>query len=86
MQQIDSTQVQGEPGTGYEGPEKGPFECSNCEYFNGTCGQKTMMARSRLPKTPEGRVKVDPKGCCEYVERKGKETKRGDDEQWTRLA
>ena len=71
--QIDSSQVKGEAGTGYEGPEKGPFACHNCEYFKaGSCGQKTMMAESRLPRVDGGRVKVAPDGCCEYVDRIGK--------------
>ena len=70
---IDAAEVHGEKYTGYEGPEdKGPFECGNCNYFrSGTCGQKTMMAKSTLPKK-DGRVKVEAKGCCEYVERKGR--------------
>lgn len=70
MIQIDSSQVKGEPGTGYEGPEGGIFACANCEYFrDGTCGQETMMQRSKLPKAENGRVQVDPLGCCEYLER-----------------
>ena len=74
MLKIDSSHVKGEPGTGYEGPDgKGPFSCSNCEYFeNGSCGQKTMMDVSTLPKVDGGRVKVDPNGCCEYVDRIGR--------------
>lgn len=71
---IDSSEVKGEPGTGYEGPDgKGPFNCGNCEYFkNGSCGQKTMMERSKLPKTENGRVQVNAEGCCEYVSRVSK--------------
>src|ERR1035438_9665839 len=70
--QIDSSHVNGEAGTGYEGPEKGPFSFSNCEFYSkGSCGQSTMMERSKLPKTENGRVVVDPGGCCEYVNRKG---------------
>lgn len=72
---IDSSKVKGEPGTGYEPPAgKGPFNCGNCGYFNASdssCGQKTMMERSKQPRTGAGRVQVDPEGCCEYVERKG---------------
>lgn len=71
---IDQSAVKGEPGTGYEGPERGPFACHNCEYFrlsNSTCGQKLMMARSNQPTAEDGRVKVDSHGCCEYVERVG---------------
>jgi hypothetical protein len=73
VQGIDSSQVKGEAGTGYEGPENGPFSCANCEYFRaGSCGQKTMMERSSLPRTENDRVIVDPNGCCEYVHRKSK--------------
>jgi hypothetical protein len=69
---IDASEVKGEPGTGYEGPEGGPFQCSNCRYFkDGSCGQETMMERSAQPKTADGRVQVDPAGCCEYVDRAG---------------
>lgn len=75
--QINSANVKGEPGTGYESPNgKGPFECANCEYYrpsNSSCGQEDMLKLSKQPKTPDGRVTVDPKGCCEYVERLGKE-------------
>ena len=73
MIQIDSSKVKGEPGTGYEPPAgKGAFQCSNCNYFrSGTCGQATMMERSKQPRAADGRVQVDPEGCCEYIERKG---------------
>jgi len=73
MLQIDSSQVKGEPGTGYEGPDGGPFECANCEYFDpkgSSCGQQTMMQVSQLPRLADGRVRTEPKGCCEYVDRK----------------
>lgn len=71
MIQIDSSQVHGEIGTGYEGADgKGPFACHNCTYFrNGSCGQSTMMEVSKQPRTENGRVVVDSLGCCEYVER-----------------
>lgn len=70
--QIDASHVKGEPGTGYEGPAAGLFQCSNCRYFrNGSCGQPTMMQRSQQPKGLDGRVTVEPGGCCEYVDRVG---------------
>lgn len=92
MPEVDQAEIKGERGTGYEDPAgKGPFECGNCNYFrNGSCGQKTMMAVSRQPKLPGGRIKVDFHGCCEYVERKGttpmakekeKEAKREESEE-----
>jgi hypothetical protein len=71
---IDSAHVKGEPGTGYEGPAGGPFECANCEYFNGhSCGQEDMMQRSKLTRDAENRPITDPHGCCEYVDRKEKD-------------
>lgn len=74
--EIKASQVKGEAGTGYEGPDKGLFQCQNCEYFrNGSCGNELMMERSKLPKTENGRVIVSPEGCCEYIDRVG--TKRG---------
>lgn len=76
--EIKQAEVQGEIGTGYEGPQKGLFQCSNCEYFRaGSCGQPTMMERSKLPKTENGRPIVSPEGCCEYIHRKGKSFKAG---------
>ena len=78
MTGIDASQVKGEANTGYEGPGKGPFACSNCEFFKGgSCGQKTMMAESKLPRVDGGRVKVDPAGCCEYVDRVGRKDRPG---------
>lgn len=70
---INEAAIKGEKGTGYEGPEHGAFRCSNCTYFNSTsdsCGQEDMMAQSKRPKLPSGRVEVQPGGCCEYIERK----------------
>ena len=91
LTQIDSSKVKGEVGTGYEGPNgKGPFSCSNCEYFrNGSCGQETMMDRSKLPKTENGRVVVDPNGCCEYVDRLGKKSENKEEpmkKNWMKVA
>ncbi len=70
---VNEKAIKGEAGTGYEGPEGGPFRCSNCEYFRAaddSCGQKDMMEKSKRPKLPSGRVEVEAGGCCEYVERK----------------
>lgn len=75
LTQINVSSIKGEAGTGYEPPkDKGEFSCRNCEYFrpsNSSCGQKDMLEKSKQPRI-DGRVKVDPKGCCEYVERTGK--------------
>lgn len=70
---INAAAIKGQPGTGYEGPEDGPFSCSTCEYFRpgeNSCGQKDFMEKSKRPKTSEGRIKVEPKGCCIYHEKK----------------
>jgi hypothetical protein len=73
---INQFAIKGQKGTGYEDPgTKGEFSCRNCEYFrasNSSCGQRDMKEKSTNPKTSDGRVKVDPLGCCEYVEREGK--------------
>ena len=75
---VTSAAIKGEPGTGYEAEAgHGPFACHNCEYFrvsDHSCGQKDMMAKSKLPRTKDERPIVDPKGCCEYVDRLGEET------------
>lgn len=74
--QIDVFAIRGEQGTGYEdGANLGEFECENCHYFDakaGACNQETMKALSKQPRLSDGRVKVDPEGCCEYVDRMGK--------------
>lgn len=68
--QINSAAVHGEPGTGYMGPEDGPFRCDHCEYFkDGTCGNEEMLKLSKRAKS-NGRVKVDAGGCCIYFEEK----------------
>lgn len=70
--EVDQSAIQGEAGTGYEGPDKGPFACHNCEYFkNDYCSNKLMMERSKQPKGNTGLVQVDANGCCEYIERVG---------------
>lgn len=75
---INASAIKGEPGTGFEsrivnGVDKGPFECGNCEYFNGTdaCDQKDMMAKSKRERHKDGTVVTGPQDCCEYVDRKG---------------
>lgn len=72
---INPAAIKGEPGTGYEAPgDLGEFECGNCKYFTApnACGQKDMKAKSKQPRLPDGKVKVDEAGCCEYVERVGR--------------
>lgn len=76
MVHINQAAVRGEPGTGYENPGKlGEFTCRNCEYFDtrsSSCGQKDMVRLSKRGRLPSGRVYVEPKGCCEYVNRMGR--------------
>lgn len=77
MNFVRQSAIKGEPGTGYESPEgKGPFECGNCEYFDVSdsgCDQKDMKAKSKRKRLPDGRVLVEEEGCCEYVDRVGRE-------------
>jgi hypothetical protein len=70
--EVDQSAIGGEAGTGYEDGSKGAFQCSNCTYSdeNSTCGHPLMQERSKLPREGD-RVKIDPNGCCEYVNRKG---------------
>ena len=70
---INSSGVHGEAGTGYQGPEDGPFRCSACEYFNRTtngCSGENMKKLSNRPRLPSGDIEVDAGGCCVYFEGK----------------
>ena len=71
---INQFAINGEKNTGFEKRlNKGPFECGNCEYFKDfSCGQEDMMKYSKQPKKENGRVEVDAKDCCEFVERVGR--------------
>lgn len=68
--------IHGEVVTGYEAPKGlGEYECENCSFYresDSSCGQVTMKALSKQPRTQDGRVKVDPEACCSYVDRLGK--------------
>ena len=73
---INQGAIKGEPGTGYEpGGDLGEFECENCSHFTApnSCNQDDMKAKSQQPKNPDGSVQVDPEGCCEFVDRIGKQ-------------
>lgn len=56
--------------------KKGPFKCSNCEYYNGinSCNQPEIMRLARLGwygLSMNGKfAKVDPEGCSDYYEPK----------------
>lgn len=75
---VNQSAIRGEAGTGYEAENGlGEFECGNCKYLtNGKggkgCNQSIMKAKSKLPRLPDGRVKIDGEGCCEYVWRVGR--------------
>lgn len=72
--QINSANVKGEPGTGFEkGKGKGDFACWNCNYYKeDSCGQDDMMQLSKQPRLENGRVQVEDDDCCEYVDRAGR--------------
>lgn len=72
--QINPAHVKGEPGTGFEERgDLGDFVCGNCEYFkNNSCGQTDMMKLSQQPRTKDGRVHVETRSCCDYVDRQGR--------------
>lgn len=66
--------VHGEKGTGYSGPDYGPFRCSNCAYFNPTtdgCSGEHMKKLSVRKKLPSGDILVEAHGCCVYFKTKG---------------
>jgi hypothetical protein len=70
---INDAHVHGERGTGYQGPDDGPFRCSNCEYFNSStdgCSGEMMKKFSTRRRLPSGDVLVAPHGCCVYFETK----------------
>jgi len=51
--------------SGYAGPDLGPFRCDNCHHAHDkghSCDQPEVI--QDLGKGPNGRAKVDPKGCC----------------------
>jgi hypothetical protein len=80
---INLAAIKGEPGTGYEpAGDLGEFECENCKYFTApnACDQKDMKAKSKQPRLPDGKVKVDPEGCCEYVSRVGRKDEDEDEQ------
>ena len=73
--------ILGEPKTGYENEDgKGEFECENCHYYDpkdSSCGESNMVKNSRQPMNDRGRREVEPEGCCEFVDRIGKEIEDG---------
>jgi hypothetical protein len=57
----------------YEGPEDGPFECSNCTYYQdpNVCSQPAVVAS-------QGGV-VDPAGCCKFFTSAHSQSSEGSD-------
>jgi len=58
----------------YAPPIKGPFKCSNCEYFKGPtfCNNKIVLedAGGGLLSMQNGLAIIEPDGCCnEYEDR-----------------
>lgn len=81
---VDQSAIRGEKNTGYENEAGlGEFECENCKFYHttpgdkkyGACMEKNMMRYSQQPRLPDGHVKVEAEGCCEYVHRVGRPDK-----------
>lgn len=51
----------------YMGPDQGPFQCSNCEYFTAPnqCGKQQVMDELGGDQF----AVVDPEGCCNFFEK-----------------
>lgn len=54
----------------YQSPDQGPFECDNCEHFDGAghCNKPEVVAEIG-DSDDQGLADVDPKGCCNYFEK-----------------
>jgi hypothetical protein len=51
----------------YMPPNKGPFKCSNCEYYPAPneCNKEEMIKVQKA----KGNATVQPEGCCNYFEK-----------------
>lgn len=49
----------------YMGPDQGPFECDNCQFYQdpGQCTKPEVLAEVG-DADQDGLADVDPKGCC----------------------
>lgn len=56
LPQNHTVMIQGTPTQLYMGPENGPFECQNCEYFHSPHSCEKVSGT------------IDPKGCCSFFE------------------
>jgi hypothetical protein len=56
----------------YQGPDQGPFECDNCEYYvdPGNCKRPEVLQEVGDP-DGDGLADVDAKGCCNFFENLG---------------
>lgn len=55
----------------YMGPDQGPFECDNCEYYHdpGQCEKQEVIAE--LGPGQSGLAPVDAQGCCNFYSKIG---------------
>lgn len=62
----------------YQSPDQGPFECDNCEHFDGAghCNRPEVVAELG-DSDDQGLADVDPKGCCNYFEKQGGDGRQG---------
>lgn len=58
-EQADAAGI-GSAQSGYAGPEKGPFECSNCIHFDG----QNKCDNPQVVSDPEVNGQVEAEGCC----------------------
>lgn len=67
--QSQSKTPDGTPAS-YMGPDQGPFECDNCEHFDGAghCNQPEVV-QELGDSDGQGLADVDPKGCCNFFEK-----------------
>jgi hypothetical protein len=54
----------------YMGPDQGPFECDDCQFFNDPSGCTKEEVIQELGDQGDGTAQVDPKGCCNFFEKK----------------
>lgn len=54
----------------YQSPDQGPFECDNCEHFDGAghCNKPEVVSELG-DSDDQGLADVDPKGCCNFFEK-----------------
>jgi hypothetical protein len=55
----------------YMGPDQGPFECDNCEYYHDPSQCEKQEVIAELGPGQTGMAPVDAKGCCDYFSKGG---------------